>query len=281
MPAAPRSGIAADPRRGAYGTQRMDTAVDGLRVIVTAGASGIGRAVAEEFVAGGARVALCDVDRDALDRLDSEQPAVRGWRADVADEAQVEAFVGAAIDHLAGVDVLVNNAGIAGPGGRIEMIDVDGWRRTLDVNVTAMFLMSRLVVPRLKEQGGGSIVNLASTAGLHGFPFRAPYAASKWAVIGFTKTLAMELGEFGIRVNAICPGSVDGERMARVVALEAEATGRSPGEIREGFTKQASLRRMVSAEDVAAMIRFVCSPAGASISGQALAVDGHVESMRT
>ncbi len=259
----------------------MNTDVDGLRVIVTAGAAGIGRTIADEFASGGASVAVCDVDQDALDRLRTDGSAVRGWRADVADERQVGAFVDAALGELGGVDVLVNNAGIAGPGGRIEMLDVDGWRRTFDVNITGMFLTSRLVVPHLKDQHGGSIVNVSSTAGLHGFPYRAPYAASKWAVIGFTKTLAMELGEFGIRANAICPGSVDNERMDRVVALEAEATGRSPGEIREGFVRQASLRRLIGADDIAAMVRFVCSPAGANITGQALSVDGHIESMRT
>lgn len=259
----------------------MNTDVTGLRVIVTAGAAGIGLAIAEEFASGGASVAVCDVDHGALDRLHDGGPSIRGWRADVADEDQVGSFVAAALAELGGVDVLVNNAGVAGPGGRVEMLDVDAWRRTLDVNITGMFLTTRLVVPHLKDQSGGSIVNLASSAGLHGFPYRAPYAASKWAVIGFTKTLAMELGEFGVRVNAICPGSVDNERMGRVVDLESEATGRSRGEIREGFARQSSLKTFIDVEDIAAMVRFVCSPAGARISGQSLSVDGHIESMRT
>ena len=257
----------------------MNTDVDGLRVIVTAGAGGIGRAIAEEFVGGGASVAVCDVDDVRLAEL--RDSPIRGWRADVGDVDQLEGFVEASIDELGGVDVLVNNAGIAGPGGRIEDLDLDEWRHTLDVNITGMFVATRLVVPHLKRQRSGSIVNLSSTAGQHGFPYRAPYAASKWAVIGFTKTLAMELGEFGVRANAICPGSVDNERMDVVVALEAAASGRDPEEIRAGFTRQTSLQTFVNPTDVAAMIRFVCSPAGARVSGQALAVDGHTESMRT
>ncbi len=259
----------------------MNTDVGGLRVIVTAGAGGVGLAIAEELASGGAAVAVCDVDQGALDRLRDRRTGIRGWRADVAVEDQVGEFVESALSELGGVDVLVNNAGIAGPGGRVEMLDVDGWRRTLDVNITGMFLTARLVVPHLKEQSSGSIINIASTAGLHGFPYRAPYAASKWAVVGFTKTLAMELGEFGIRANAICPGSVDNERMSRVIELEAEATGRSPGEIREGFTRQTSLKTFIDVEDIAATARFLCSPAGSRITGQALCVDGHVESMRT
>jgi NAD(P)-dependent dehydrogenase (short-subunit alcohol dehydrogenase family) len=259
----------------------VNTDVDGLRVIVTAGAGGIGRAIAEEFASGGAHVAVCDVDEDALDRMRSTGSAIQGRRADAGDEADVGEFVTGAVAELGGVDVLVNNAGIAGPGGRVEELDVEGWRRTLDVNITGMFLTTRLVIPHLKTQRSGSIVNISSTAGLHGFAFRAPYTASKWAVIGFTKTLAMELGEFGVRANALCPGSVDNDRMRHVVELEAAASGRTPEEIRAGFERQASLQVFMQPEDIAAMVRFVCSPAGAHISGQALAVDGHIESMRT
>jgi NAD(P)-dependent dehydrogenase (short-subunit alcohol dehydrogenase family) len=259
----------------------MNVDVAGLRVIITAGASGIGLATAEEFLAGGAQVQICDVDTGALEGFRSLHPVAGAWNADVSDEATVDEFIAGAIDAMGGVDVLVNNAGVAGPGGRTDTLELDAWTRTLDVNVTCAFLTSRRVIPHLIAQRSGSIVNMSSTAGLMGFPNRAPYAAAKWAVIGLTKTMAMELGEFGIRVNAVCPGSVDNERMDRVVQLEAEASGRSVDEIRLGFTKAVSLQTFVDPADIAATIRFVCSPAGAKISGQALTVDGHTESARS
>ena len=259
----------------------MDAGVSGLRVIVTAGAAGIGRAIAEEFADDGASVFVCDVSSDAVATMSIERPGIRAVVADVSDEAAVDAFIDEAVEALSGVDVLVNNAGIAGPGGRLEDLSLDAWRQTFDVNVTGMFLASRRVIPHLIEQRSGSIVNLSSTAGLFGFPYRAPYAASKWAVIGLTKTMAMELGEFGIRVNAICPGSVNNERMDRVVDLEVAASGRPAADVRAGFTKAVSLQTFVDPQDIAAMVRFVCSPAGARISGQALTVDGHTESART
>jgi NAD(P)-dependent dehydrogenase (short-subunit alcohol dehydrogenase family) len=259
----------------------MDIDVTGLRVIITAGASGIGLATADEFLAGGARVQVCDVDAEALARFRQQHPEAGAWHADVSDEAAVDAFVAGAIDAMGGVDVLVNNAGITGPGGRLDTLELDAWNRTIAVNVNGTFLTSRRVIPHLVAQGSGSIVNMSSTAGLMGFPNRAPYAAAKWAIIGLTKTMAMELGEFGIRVNAICPGAVDADRMRRVVDLEAEASGRTMGEVRAGFTQAVSLQTFVDPADIASMIRFVCSPAGAKISGQALSVDGHTESARS
>jgi NAD(P)-dependent dehydrogenase (short-subunit alcohol dehydrogenase family) len=259
----------------------MNVDVEGLRVIITAGASGIGLATAEEFLAGGAHVQICDVDAAAIERFRADHAEAGAWLADVSDEAAVDTFIAGAIAGMGGVDALVNNAGIAGPGGRIDTLDAAAWSRTLDVNVTGSFLVSRRVIPHLVAQRSGSIVNMSSTAGLMGFPNRSPYAAAKWAIIGMTKTMAMELGEFGIRVNAICPGSVDNERMDRVVELEATASGRSPAEIRRGFTAAVSLQTFVDPADIAAMIRFVCSPAGAKISGQALTVDGHTESARS
>ena len=177
--------------------------------------------------------------------------------------------------------MLVNNAGIAGPGGVLEDLDPDDVNRTLDVDVTSMFRTSRHAIPVMKRQGSGAIVNVSSTAGLFGFPYRSPYAAAKWAVIGLTKTMAMELGEFGIRVNAVCPGSVAGPRMDHVIELEAAASGRSTDEIRGGFERQVSLRTFVDASDIAEAIAFLASPAASKITGQAIPVDGHTESMRT
>ena len=252
----------------------------GIRVIVTAGGAGIGRATAEMFGAAGAQVWTCDVDENALASVTAIE-GIDGLVADVGDTESVDAFMGAAIGALGGVDVLVNMAGIAGPGGRLEDLDPADVTRTLDVDVTSMFRTSRHAIPSMKAQRAGSIVNISSTAGLMGFPYRSPYAAAKFAVVGLTKTMAMELGEFGIRVNAICPGSINGPRMDHVVDLESQASGKAPDDVRAGYVRQVSLQTFVDAEEVAQTIAFLVSPMGAKISGQALAVDGHSETLRT
>ena len=250
------------------------------RVVITAGAAGIGRATAEHFAAAGARVSVCDIDASAVADV-GRITGIVGTVADVSDTAAVDRFMSESIERLGGLDVLVNNAGIAGPGGALEDLDPDDVTRTLDVDVTSMFRASRHAIPVMKRQRSGAIVNIASTAGLFGFPYRSPYAAAKWAVIGLTKTMAMELGEFGIRVNAVCPGSVAGVRMGHVIDLEAAATGRSVDEIRIGFERQVSLRTFVDAADIADAIGFLASPAASKITGQVIPVDGHTESMRT
>jgi NAD(P)-dependent dehydrogenase (short-subunit alcohol dehydrogenase family) len=255
----------------------MEIDLDGLRVIVTGGGAGIGRATAEMFASNGAIVHVCDIDR-ATSPFD--HPNVHLGVADVADTASVDAFMQASMSALGGVDVLVNNAGIAGPGGPVESIQPDDVAHTLDVDLISMFRTSRHAIPAMKAQRSGAIVNLASTAGRFGFPNRAPYAAAKWAVIGLTETLAMELGGFGIRCNAICPGSISGPRMDHVVDLEAAATNRTPDEVRAGFVHQVSMRTFIDAAEIASMICFLASPCGAHISGQSIAVDGNTETLR-
>lgn len=252
----------------------------GLRVVVTAAGSGIGRATAERFADDGATVWICDVEAAALATA-CEHPRINGMMADVSDTASVDVFMSTGIQRVGGVDLLVNNAGVAGPGGVLEDLDPDEVNRTFDVDVTSMFRTARHAIPAMKHQRSGVIVNISSTAGLFGFPYRSPYAAAKWAVIGLTKTMAMELGEFGIRVNAVCPGSVAGPRMDHVIELEAGASGRSAGEIRAGFERQVSLQTFVEAADIAETIAFLASPAASKITGQAIPVDGHTESMRT
>ncbi|MDG2028423.1 MAG: SDR family oxidoreductase [Acidimicrobiales bacterium] len=251
-----------------------------LRVIVTAGGAGIGRAVAETFAAAGAPVWTCDVDADALASV-TALDGIDGMVADVGDTGSVDAFMAAALADLGGVDVLVNNAGIAGPGGPVETLDPDDVIRTLDVDVTSMFRTARHALPVMKEQRSGSIVNISSTAGTHGFPNRAAYAAAKWGVIGFTKTLAMEVGEYGIRVNAICPGSINGPRMDHVIDLEVEASGRPRDEVSDGMVAQVSMGTFIDPEEIAETIAFLVSPLGAKISGQTLAVDGNTETLRS
>ena len=250
------------------------------RVLVTAAAVGIGRAIAEAFIASGATVHICDMAQALLDDCKSANPMLGVTRADVSDPEQVDRLFHEVETHLGGLDILVNNVGVSGPTAAVEDVSVADWQATLAVNLNSHFYCVRKAVPLLKAAKGGSIVSIASTAGLMGYPMRAPYAASKWALIGFTKTLAMELGEFKIRVNAVCPGSVEGPRMDRVIAAEAKARNIAADTVREGYQRQASLRTFVRARDIANMVLFLCSEAGERISGQALSVDGNIETAR-
>jgi NAD(P)-dependent dehydrogenase (short-subunit alcohol dehydrogenase family) len=252
----------------------------GLRVLVTGGASGIGWAIAIELQGQGARVHLCDASSELIAQALREQPAMSGSVADVSEVLHVDRVFDDVRRSLGGLDVLVNNAGIAGPTAAVEDIAPDEWSRTMAVNITGQFLCARRAVPFLKAAGGGSIINMSSAAGRLGYPLRTPYAASKWAVIGFTQSLAMELGPHGIRVNALLPGIVEGERIRRVISARADAQGVSCGEMERRYLEQVSLRRMVTPADVAAMVLFLCSPAGRNISGQSLGVCGNVESLR-
>ena len=257
----------------------MTGSAAGLRVIITAGAAGIGRAFAETFVGAGAKVFVCDIDAAALDAMKRALPQVGSVVADVADPAQVDAMFAAAALFLKGLDVLINNAGVAGPTARVEDISVDEWNRTIAVDLNGMFYCTRRAVPLLKAAGGGSIINLSSVAGRLGYAMRTPYSSAKWAVVGFTKSLANELGPSNIRVNAIQPGLVDGERLRNVIRSKAKALNMSEQEFEAQLVSRVSLRRMVSAQDIANMALFLATPAGANISGQALSVCGNVESI--
>lgn len=246
-------------------------------VLITGGASGIGRAIADSYLELGHRVHVCDADPDAVAAC---RESMQGATASVADISSAD-DVAALFDDVkrthGGLDVLVNNAGIAGPTAPVENIDPVDWDRTIAVDLNGQFYCTRLAVPLLKAAGGGSIVNIASNAAFFGFPMRLPYASCKWALIGFTKTLAMELGPHAIRVNAICPGSVAGPRIERVIERDAAARGCSVEEIAALYRRQSSLRTFVEARDVANLVTFLTSARGATISGQALGVDGHTE----
>lgn len=255
----------------------MDVGMNGKRVVVTAGAQGIGRAIARTFVEAGAQVHICDVNEGFLAAAAKSLPQASQSRTDVADPAQVDAMFDALDARWGTLDVLVNNAGIAGPTAPIEDTDVGEWSRTIAVNLTGTFLCARRAVPLIKQAGGGSIVNLSSAAGRLGFPLRSPYSASKFGVIGLTETWAMELGPSGIRVNAILPGIVAGERQERVIAAKAQSYSITHEEMRQRLLSKVSLRRMVTAQEIADQILFICSPAGAAISGQSLSVCGNVE----
>ena len=251
----------------------------GLRVLVTAGASGIGRAISDLLALRGARVHICDVSDDFLadDRTAHRDASVT--KADVASEADVARLFADLTASLGGLDALINNAGVAGPTGGVEDIAPADWRRTIDVCLTGQFLCAHHGVPMLKAAGGGAIVNLSSAAGRFGYAFRTPYSAAKWGVIGLTQSLAKELGPDNIRVNAILPGIVEGPRIDRVIEARAQQLGVSHEEMERRYLEKVSLRRMVSAQDVAATVLFLVSPAGGNISGQSIGVCGNVEAL--
>ncbi|MCU0868586.1 MAG: SDR family oxidoreductase [Burkholderiales bacterium] len=252
----------------------------GRRAIVTAGANGIGLAIATTFADAGARVHVCDVDTAALDALRRTHPAIGASRVDVSIPAEVERlFDDAATTLGGGLDILVNNAGIAGPTGKVEDLSIPDWDRCIAVDLNAMFYCTRLAMPLIKAAGGGSVINLSSAAGRLGFPLRSPYAAAKWAVVGFSASLAMEAGPDQVRVNCIQPGVVEGDRIDRVAAAKAQAWGLSMEAVRARMVERVSMRTMVSAQDIANTALFLASEAGCHISGQAIPVCGNLEVM--
>jgi len=250
-----------------------------LRVLITAGAAGIGLTMAKTFLEEGCFVHVCDVNEEALTAFSNSHPNASGSIADISDPDQVASLFEDVKQQLGSLDVLINNAGVAGPTAPVEDCDIAGWDQAVDVDLNGQFYVTRLAVPMLKQAGGGSIINIASNAALHGFPLRSAYAACKWAMIGLTKTWAMELGTSNIRVNAICPGSVNGPRIEGVIERDAANRGVSTDEIRTIYQRQSSMRLFVDADDIANTAKFLASSAGRAISGQALAVDGHTEGL--
>jgi len=244
------------------------------RVMITAGASGIGRAIARAFADNGARVHICDVDERALGEA---YPRISATQLDVTDEKAIDRWFDVAMRDLGGLDVLVNNAGTKGPTGHVEEIELDDWRQCLSVCLDAQFLCARRAAPLMKQQRSGSIINISSTAGLYGYGLRTPYAAAKWAVIGFTKSLAVELGPYDVRANAICPGAVEGARMERVAMAEAHSRSVPLDVVNKEYVQSQSIKRFVKPEEIADMCLFLASPAAKMVTGQAIAVDGHTE----
>jgi NAD(P)-dependent dehydrogenase (short-subunit alcohol dehydrogenase family) len=252
----------------------MEYSAKGLRVLVTAGAAGIGRAITRTFVEHGARVHICDVDERALKDFAAALPQVTQTRADVANVADVERLFDDAKQALGGLEVLVNNAGIAGPTAKVEDIRPEDWDRCIAVDLNGMFYCTRKAMPMIKAAGGGSIINLSSIAGRFGFAMRTPYSAAKWAVVGFTQSLAVEAGPDKVRVNCIQPGIVEGERVERIVAAKAEQLGVSPQEVLDRMVEGISLKTTVTAQDIANTALFLACDAGRHISGQAISVCG-------
>jgi NAD(P)-dependent dehydrogenase (short-subunit alcohol dehydrogenase family) len=247
-------------------------------VLITAGAAGIGRCMAESFLAQHCQVHICDISVPAINDFLAANPAASASEADVGDAAQVAALFTELQKRYGRLDVLVNNAGVAGPTAVVEDIEIDDWEQTIRVDLNGPFYCTRLAVPLLKRNGG-SIINMASNAALFGCPQRSPYTAAKWALNGLTRTWAMELGASAIRVNALCPGSVDGPRIEAVIERDAAKRGISAAAVRDIYAGQSSMGIFVKAQDIANMALFLASDLGATISGQAIAIDGHTESL--
>ena len=255
----------------------MGTGRGAQRVLITAGAAGIGLAIAKAFHAAGARVFACDIDAAALDRAAASMPGLLVRRCNIGDRADTSAMVAEAAQQLGGIDVLVNNAGIGGPTAPVHELDPADWDAVLRVNLTGAFDVTRAVIPELLRAGRGAIINMASAAGRFGYANRSPYAASKWALIGLTKTLSMELGPHHIRVNAIAPGAVAGARADRVFSGRAQLSGRGVDEEKRLGLANQSIPELVDPADIAALVLYLASDAAKSISGQVLPIDGDLQ----
>ena len=247
------------------------------RVLVTAGAAGIGREIVRAFAAGGATVFVCDIDAEGLRALAEEIEGLKTGVCDVSSRNDIERMVGEAVQALGGLDVLVNNAGISGPTAPVEDMDPDEWEKVIQVDLNGTFNVTRLAIPHLKKSKAGVIINMSSVAGRFGYANRSPYCTTKWGIIGFTKTLSIELGEHGIRANAILPGAVDGPRIQRVFEGRAEQSGKSLDEIKQEAMAVQSIKRLVDPRDIAALAVFLASDAAKSISGQLLPIDNDMQ----
>ena len=244
------------------------------KVLVTAGAAGIGKEIAAAFLSAGDSVYTCDINQAALDAARTASPDLLTGVCDVSNRASVETMVAEAADKLGGIDVLVNNAGVGGPTKPVKDLDFAEWEAVINVDLNGTFNVTKNAIPHLIRSGNGVIINMSSAAGRFGYPNRSPYATAKWGIIGFTKTLSMELGEHNIRVNAIAPGAVDGERIQRVFQGRAEATGQPLEEIKAIAMANQSIKHLVDPADIAALAVFLASDAAKSISGQVLPIDG-------
>ena len=256
----------------------MPLSLRNKKIIISAGASGIGWSTAKICLAKGAIIYLCDIDSKSLNKVKKNSlynKRLFAYECDASDEDEVSNFFKQIIKKTKKIDALINNVGVAGPTGTIEKLSSDDWEKTLKINVISHFYFTKLAIPMLKKNKGGSIINISSGAGIMGFPLRSPYAASKWAVIGVTKTLAMELGKFKIRVNAICPGTIKGERMIRVIRDKANFLKISKKKIEKEFVSMASMNCWIYEEDIGKMCSFLISEDGERISGQTIPIDGN------
>jgi NAD(P)-dependent dehydrogenase (short-subunit alcohol dehydrogenase family) len=248
-----------------------------MRVMITAAATGIGRAIAKAFHEEGGQVHICDVNEEALELFREDFPDIAATHVNVRNEGEVDAWFDDALEDLGGLDVMVNNAGIKGPTAPVDDIELADWKECIEVCLDAQFLCARRAAPVMKAQKSGLIINMSSNAGQFGFGNRTPYAAAKWGVIGLTKSLAIELGPYNVRCNAICPGAVRGDRINRVIEGEAALRGVGTQIVAAELVSQQSLARFTEPEEIANLCLFLASPAAFMINGQDIAIDGHIE----
>jgi NAD(P)-dependent dehydrogenase (short-subunit alcohol dehydrogenase family) len=251
----------------------MDFELNGKKAIVSAGGSGIGLSIVEEFIKQGVSISTCDIDKNLIQELRSKYPQVNAEVVDVSDEQTVKEFCLKSIEFLGGLDCLVNNAGVAGPTLPIEEIDAEDWSHCLNVCLSSQFYFVKSCLKQLRKSHSASIVNLSSAAGQYGFALRTPYASAKWGVIGLTKSLSIELGKDKIRVNAILPGLVAGDRQQNVLRNKAQQLGKSFAEVEKEAFSFTSVKEYVQAQDIADQIMYLTSDAGKHISGQAISID--------
>ncbi len=260
----------------------MPLSLQNKKIIISAGATGIGWATAKVCLSKGAIVYLCDIDIKSLKKIQKHplnNKKLFSFECDASDENEVSDFFNKINKKTNRIDALINNVGIAGPTGTIERLSSDDWEKTLKINVISHFYFTKLAIPMLKKNKGGSITNISSGAGIMGFPLRSPYAASKWAVVGVTKTLAMELGKYKIRVNAVCPGTIKGNRMVRVIRDKAKFLKVSKKKIEKDFVSMASMNCWIYEEDIGNICSFLISKESERISGQVIPVDGNATRM--
>jgi len=252
------------------------------KIIISAAADGIGWSIAQECMLNGAIVYITDKNNESLEKISKHKLHEKKLFLDKVNSEnfkEVENYFNKIKHKVDNIDALINNVGIAGPTGKLEELNINEWKETLDININSHFYFTKFSIPLLKNNNGGSIINLSSTAGLFGFPLRSSYATSKWAIIGMTKTLAMELGENNIRVNAICPGAVSGDRMKRVIKAKAQSLGVKEEYLQKDYESMVSLNSFVDKRDIAHMVVFLLSKEAQKISGQVISVDGNTERM--
>ena len=255
-----------------------DQSLKNKKIVISAGASGIGWATAKVCLSRGAQVFLCDINDKLIKKINKNikyKNKIFAYECDVSNENDVIDFFSKILKKTKRIDALINNVGIAGPTGSLEKLDSEEWEKTLQINVVSHFYFTKQAIPIIKKNKTGSIINLSSGAGLMGFPLRSPYAASKWAIVGLTKTLAMELGKFKIRVNAICPGTIKGDRMKRVVRDKSKFLKISRNIVEKEFISMASMNSWIYEDDIGKMCAFLISNDSARISGQIIGVDGN------
>ena len=253
--------------------------IKGLKIVITAGASGIGSHIAKVLSQADAKVIICDKDQEALDQFSKNNPEIISLMADISNEEEVLSAFDAVKDQFGEINALINNAGIAGPSSKLEDTNFNDWQNTLNVNLNGTFLSAKSAIPLLRSAGGGSIINMGSTSSFMGTPLRSSYSATKWGLIGLTKTWAMEYGKENIRINTICPSSVNGDRIDQVIDREAKYRNVTPEEIKAAYLSQTSMKSFIDAEEIAGMIVYLLSPLARKITGQMLVIDGHTENL--